>query len=125
MEKEKVLKKVCKRCGRELDIENFRPRVSGFILNQCRDCEKELSTARRMAKKLAAAAPEIVKVTTKSGKIVEASINPILGGRKASSPNTEKVLYFPSDITRDTARVAFSVFADVPRTGIQYERVNS
>ena len=123
MKKEKVVvtKKVCRRCGKELDIEMFRPRVSGFILNQCKSCEKELSTARRMAKKLIAAG--VVSITTKTGKVVEASTQPITGGRKASSPNTDKVLYFQSDIDRDTARAAFGVFADVSRTGIQYQAV--
>jgi hypothetical protein len=123
MEKVKVTSKVCRRCGKELDIEMFRPRVSGFILNQCKACEKELSTARRMAKKLTAAG--IVTITTKSGKVVEASTQPIVGGRKASSPSTDKVLYFKSDTNRDAARAAFGVFADVPRTGILYQSVES
>ena len=114
-----VERKVCRKCGIEKDIKEFRPRTSGFILNQCRSCEGEASKARRIK----IVVPETITVTTKSGKVVEASVNPILGGYRATSPHTDKVLYFPSSIGRDMARVALSSFANVPRTGIQYQQI--
>ena len=112
--------KVCRRCGFDKPIEEFRKRPSGFILNQCKTCESELGAERRKSK-----TPQttIISITTKSGKLVEASMKQIEGGRKATSPNTDKVLYFNSNVDRDTARVAFSAYANVPRTGIQYQSV--
>jgi hypothetical protein len=111
-------KKVCRRCGFEKPIEEFRKRPSGFILNQCKSCESELGAERRKSK-----TTTIISITTKSGKLVEASMKQIEGGRKATSPNTDKVLYFNSNVDRDTARIAFSAYAEVPRTGIQYQLV--
>ncbi len=125
MKKEKVLvtEKVCRRCGGDPQpIENFRKRVSGFILNQCKKCESEMNKARRV-KTVPATAPAMFTVETKSGGKVEASINPIVGGRMTTSPLTDKVLYFDSTVTRDTARVAFSAYANIPRTGINFKKV--
>ena len=110
--------KVCRRCGKNKPIEEFRKRPSGFVLNQCKTCESELGAARRESKTIT-----VISITTKSGKLVEASMKQIEGGRKTTSPNTDKVLYFNSDVDRDTARIAFSAYADVPRTGIQYQLV--
>lgn len=110
-------KKVCKRCGDDLELKMFRTRPNGFTLNQCRKCEGELAKERRLKK----SEPKFISVTTKSGKLVEASINPIVGGRMASSPNSDKVLYFNPTVNRDTARVAFSAFANVQRTGIIFK----
>ena len=119
--KEPVTHKVCRKCGRDLPIEKFRPRVSGFILNQCRECEGAMNKARAIAKK--AAVSPFISVTTKSGKVVQASTTPIVGGRMTTSPNTDKVLYFSPDVNRDTARVAFSAYANISRTGINYKTV--
>lgn len=112
--------KVCRRCGFNKPIKDFRKRTSGFILNQCKSCESELGAARRAPK-----TPQttIISIVTKSGKLVEASMKQIEGGRKATSPNTDKVLFFNSNVDRDTARIAFSAYAEVPRTGIQYQLV--
>jgi hypothetical protein len=117
MEKVIVTEKVCKRCGVVKGIEMFRTRPNGFTLNQCRKCEAELGKERRVKK----IQPEVLSVTTKSGKEIEASLSPITGGRKATSPNTDKVLYFNPNVGRDAIRVAFSSFANVPRTGIKCE----
>jgi NMD protein affecting ribosome stability and mRNA decay len=117
--------KVCRRCERELELDKFRTRPSGFTLNQCRECESALGKARREAKKgnVTMVVSQNITVTTKSGKSVNASLTPIPNGRKASSPLTEKVLYFDSTVNRDTARVAFSAYANVSRTGITYQPV--
>ena len=107
--------KVCTKCGKELEIENFRVHKTGFILNQCKHCESEATRNRRKSKTVT----EILSVTTKSGRVIEAFTKPISGGRRASSPNTEKVLFFKPGVARDQARIAFSAFANVPMTGIQ------
>lgn len=118
--KKKVPKsKVCRRCETEKKIKEFRVRTSGFILNQCKECESELGRIRRAKK----TTPEVLVITTKRGKEIEASLNEIVGGNVASSPLTDKVLYFGSDVNRDTARVALSTYAEVSRTGIKFEKV--
>lgn len=114
-----VTSKFCTKCGIEHKIENFRVHKSGFVLNQCKDCEKAATKARRTSAIAKAVISEFFKVTTKSGKTIEASTAPIAGGRKATSPKTDKVLYFAPGVNRDTARIAFSAFASVPTTGIQ------
>jgi len=114
-------KKICRRCGDEKKLSAFRTRPSGFTLNQCRQCENEMGKERRL-KKLNAE-PTIITVTTKRGKMVEASVTPIEGGCMVTSPNTDKVLYFNSTIDRDTARVAFSAFAEVVRTGMKFQKL--
>ena len=116
--------KECRRCHDVKPIEKFRSRPNGFTLNQCRDCESELGKIRRLAKQ--ATVPEvspIISITTKSGKVVQASTQPITGGRKATSPHTEKVLYFDPTVNRDTARIAFSAYANVLRTGVSYQSI--
>lgn len=118
---EEVTEKVCTCCGQLKPIEDFRKRPFGFTLNQCRTCEGAMNKARRLAKIEAAKANPIITITTKSGRVVEAYSKPIAGCRKATSPNTDKVLYFPSDVNRDTARIAFSAYANVVRTGITYQ----
>lgn len=115
---EDCIEKTCRRCGETKPIDKFRKRTSGFILNQCRKCEGELGRIRTKAKE-----NKTVTITTKSGLVIQASLKPITGGRKASSPLTDKVLYFDSNVTRDSARVAFSTFANVVRTGITYQPV--
>ena len=116
------MEKICRRCGKSKDISMFRARPKGFILNQCRACESELGKVRRLAK---VGVSPFVTITTKSGKAVEASTNLIAGGRMTTSPNTDKVLYFGSNIDRDTARVAFSAYANVSRTGITFKPVKA
>ena len=117
MKQEKVTEKVCRRCGETKPIEMFRARSFGFILNQCKSCEKELGKIRRESK-------NVLSITTRSGKIVKASLKPIKGGRITTSHLSDKVLYFDSSINRDLARIAFSAYADVPRTGIQFKTFN-
>lgn len=116
-----VTQKVCTRCGVEKTIENFRVHKKGFVLNQCKDCEKAATKARRILKSVTKNADEVtlINVTTKSGKVIEASTKQIEGGRKATSDNTDKVLYFAPGVSRDTARIAFSAFAGVPTTGVK------
>ena len=123
MKKEKVVleEKECRRCHNVKKIEEFRSRPNGFTLNQCRECESELGSIRREDKKTQVS--PIVEITTKSGKVVQASMQPIVGGRMTTSPLTDKVLYFDANVSRDVARVAFSAYADVVRTGISYQPV--
>jgi len=116
--------KECRRCHKTKPIDQFRKRPNGFTLNQCRECEGELGKLRRLAKQ--ATVPEvspIISITTKSGKVVQASTQPITGGRKATSPLTDKILYFDPTVNRDTARVAFSAYANVLRTGINFKTI--
>lgn len=111
--------KVCRRCGEEKDLMAFRTRPTGFTLNQCRKCENEMNKERRSKKQK----PQFLIVTTKRGKEIQASTTPIKGGRVTLSPNTEKVLYFNESVSRDDARLALSTYADVPRTGISFQKV--
>ena len=121
MKKEKLVveRKECRRCHIEKDIKEFRTRPSGFTLHQCRKCEGEMGKERREAKRV----PEVFAVVSKSGKSVNASVTRIVGGRMTSSPLTEKVLYFEPTVSRDDARLAFSTFANVSRTGVKFEKV--
>lgn len=116
---EEVKEKECRRCHKVKPIEDFRKRSFGFILNQCKECESEMNKSRAAAKK--AATSPIISITTKSGIVVQASTLPIAGGRKAASPLSDKVLYFAPDVNRDKARLAYSVYANVVRTGITYQ----
>jgi hypothetical protein len=119
-----VDKKVCKRCGVEKNIKMFRTRSFGFTLNQCRQCEGELNKERRLKKQTTVVEePQVITITTKSGKTVEASLKPIEGGRMTTSPKTDKVLYFNTTVSRDAARLAFSTFAEIERTGINFQKV--
>jgi len=120
-EKEQSETKVCTKCNSELPIENFRTHKSGYVLNQCRSCEKEIALARARAKKgnplSVAATPTTFTITTKKGKEFQASFEPIPGGRKAT--NGEHTLYFPAGTSRDEARSAFSIHFNCPTmTGI-------
>lgn len=120
MKKEKVVleEKECRRCHDVKKIEEFRTRPNGFTLNQCRECENELGKERRK-KKLE---PQVLSIVSKSGKTINASVSKIVGGRMTSSPLTEKVLYFEPSVSRDDARLAFSTFAGITRTGIKFEK---
>jgi len=111
--------KECRKCHKVLPIENFRVRTSGFILNQCKGCESELGKVRRLTK----VEVKPITITTKSGLVIEAYTKPITGGRMTTSPLTDKVLYFNQDTNRDKARLAFSTFANVVRTGISYQPI--
>ena len=117
--------KVCTKCNSELSIENFRTHKSGYVLNQCRSCEKEIALARTHAKKgtptPAAATPTNFTITTKKGKEFQASLEPTPGSRKAT--NGENVLYFPEGTTRDEARSAFAIHFNCQMTGISTEVV--
>lgn len=111
--------KICRNCNKEKKLSEFRTRPTGFTLNQCRQCENEMNKQRRLLKQK----PQMFNVKTKSGKSVKASLKPIKGGRITTSPKTKKVLYFDGTVNRDNARVAFSAFANIPRTGISYQKV--
>ena len=104
--------KVCTKCGTEQPIENFRVHKTGFRLNQCKECEREASKAR--AKK----STKTFEVKTSAGVAYKASLSSIPGGRKVTSPNTDKVLYLEGSVNRDTARNLFANWAKVPYTGI-------
>ena len=110
--------KICTRCKQEKPIEDFRKRPFGFILNQCKKCENEMNKERRVKK----ISTEVL-IITKSGREVKASTTPILGGRMTTSSKTDKVLYFDPMVNRDTARMAFSNFAGVERTGVNYQKI--
>lgn len=111
--------KVCKRCKEDKPMKDFRTRPNGFTLNQCKKCESELGKERRMKK----TKPQMITITSKSGMVIEAFTSPVKGGRITTSPKTNKVLYFGGEVTRDAARVAFSNYANIERTGIKFEKV--
>jgi len=117
--------KVCTKCNSELSIENFRTHKSGYVLNQCRSCEKEIALARSKAKKgnplPAAATPTTFTITTRKGNEFQASLEPIPGGRKVT--NGEHTLYFPAGTTRDQGRLIFSNHFNCQMTGISTEVV--
>jgi hypothetical protein len=121
--------KVCTKCNSELPIESFRTHgTSGFVLNQCRSCEKSIALARSKAKKGTFAPTEpatpsttTFTITTKKGKEFQASLEPTSGSRKAT--NGENVLYFPAGTTRDEARSAFAIHFNCQMTGISTEVV--
>jgi hypothetical protein len=126
MKKEKIIpeSKICTKCGTDKPIADFRTHKSGFILNQCRQCEKDIAKQRivnKSVKKNAETVSSLITITTKKGKVFEASLTPIKGGRKASV--ADKVLYFKEGTTRDEARAGFSVYYSVPQTGISSEIV--
>ena len=126
MKKEKTIpeSKICTKCGKDKSIAEYRTHKSGFILNQCRQCEKDIAKKRIEDKKgktaTATVSSSLFSITTKKGKVFEASLKPIKGYRKASAG--EKVLYF-KQATRDEARSAFSAHFSVPPTGIKTEIV--
>jgi len=119
-QKTSVMKtKECRRCKKDKPISEFRSRPNGFTLNQCKTCESEMGKERRMKK----VKPQMITITSKSGLVIEASTSPIPGGRLTTSPKTNKILYFDPIVTRDHARVAFSTYAEIERTGIKFEKV--
>lgn len=117
--------KVCAKCATEKPIEDFRIHgTSGFVLNQCRICEKEASLARIRSKKgnpSPSTTLSTFTITTKKGNEFQASLELIPGGRKAT--NGEQTLYFPAGTTRDEARSAFSTHFLCSMTGIATEVV--
>lgn len=119
--------KLCTKCNTEKPTEEFRTHKSGYTLNQCRSCEKEIALARSKAKKGNPAPTEpattspTFTITTKKGKEFQASLEPIPGGRKAT--NGEHTLYFPTGTTRDEARSAFAIHFNCQMTGISTEVV--
>lgn len=105
-------KKVCNRCGKELPLSEFRTHgPSGYVLNQCKECERKAATARRQKK------TGVFEVKTKSGVAYQASLTSVPGSRRVSSPRTDKVL-FVLGANRDQARSVFANYANVPYTGI-------
>ena len=101
--------KTCTKCNIEKSTEEFRTHKSGYVLNQCRSCEKEIALARVHAKKgnpiPIAATPTTFTIATRKGKEFQASLEPIPGGRKVT--NGEHTLYFPVGTTKDEGRSAF------------------
>jgi hypothetical protein len=112
------ISKVCKVCGDDKPIGDFRLHKHGYRLNKCYACEKESWKTRSKKKDTTEAASTLFPITTKAGQTFNVSSAPIKGGRKLVSPATDKVLYTPAEVTRDQARALFQVYADVPRTGI-------
>jgi len=121
-EKVEPTSKVCKVCGNEKPIEDFRLHKNGYRLGKCYECEKQSWKSRSKKSTnqsdAAIAASTLFPVTTKSGQTFNVSTFPIKGGRKVTSPDTEMILYTPAEVTRDQARAIFQVYANVPRTGI-------
>jgi hypothetical protein len=102
--------KVCTKCNIEKPIEDFRIHgSSGFVLNQCRICEKEIALARARMKKgnpiPAAATPTTFIITNRKGKEFLVSLEPTPGCRKVT--NGEHTLYFPVGTSKDEGRSAF------------------
>ena len=104
--------KVCNRCGGDpKPMSAFRTHKTGYVLNQCKECERAAATARRQNR------TGTFEVQTKSGVAYTVSLAPVPGSRKVSSPRTDKVLYI-MNANRDQARSAFANYANVPYTGI-------
>lgn len=111
--------KVCKVCGADKPIAEFRLHKSGYRLGKCYECEKaSWKTRTKKVKDATEAASTLFPVTTKTGQTFDVSTFPIKGGRKVVSPATDKILYTPAGVTRDQARSIFQVYANVPREGI-------
>jgi hypothetical protein len=108
--------KICTKCGHEKMIEMFRLHKSGYRLGKCYACEKEAWKSR--PKKTKADVSTLFPVTTKAGHTFNVSNFPITGGRKVTSPETDKVIYTSPEVTRDEARAIMQAYANVPRTGI-------
>jgi hypothetical protein len=115
---EEPTKKICKVCGAEKPITDFRLHKSGYRLGKCYECEKAAWKTRTKKAKAPVEEKTTFPVTTKSGQVFEVSVYPISGGRKVTSPETNKVIYTQADVTRDQARAIFQAYANVPRTGI-------
>ena len=127
-----VTEKVCTVCGKVLPIDAFRThKSSGFVLNQCKECERIANNNRAKAKKgnptapvAKVAAPATFNVTTKNGKSYEVSSTPISGGRKIVSTASDKVLFVAPGVTRDEARAIYATYAKVSYTGISASLVD-
>ena len=104
--------KVCTKCGRTLPVSEYRVHKSGFVLNQCLDCERTAAKSRNAKRR------GQFNVTTRTGKTYKVSTSPLKGGRKVTSANSEKVLYVPAGVNRDEARSIYATYAQVPYTGI-------
>ena len=110
--------KVCKVCGDDKPIAEFRLHKNGYRLGKCYVCEKASWKKRNKKEDTTEAASTLFPVTTKNGQVFNVSSTPIKGGRKVISPATDKVLYTSPEVTRDQARAILMAYADVPRTGI-------
>jgi hypothetical protein len=104
--------KTCNKCNTPKEEKEFRLHKSGYLLGQCKECERKANTARRNKKM-----QKVIEVITKNGRKFTASIKPIDGARRASHEESTTVLFFDG-LSRDEARCAFSNYADVPMTGI-------
>jgi ssDNA-binding Zn-finger/Zn-ribbon topoisomerase 1 len=111
IQKEMKKTKVCTKCGRTLPVSEYRVHKSGFVLNQCLDCERTAAKSRNAKRR------GIFTVTTKNGKTYQVSTAPMKTGRKVTSTSTDKVLYV-GNVSRDEARSIFATYAGVPYTGI-------
>lgn len=111
-----ITTKTCYTCKVEKPINEFRRHKYGHYIGKCIICEKEAQKSRY--KKTKVDVSVLFPVTTKAGQTFNVSTYPINGGRKVTSPNTDKVIYTDANITRDEARAIFQSYANVPRTGI-------
>jgi hypothetical protein len=105
--------KVCNRCHTEKDINEFRTHKSGYVLNQCRSCEKAVALARSRSKKgipapIETDSPSIFTITTKKGKEYKVTTETFSGARMVT--NGEHTLYFPVGTSKDASRSAFSSY---------------
>ena len=62
--------KVCTECGTDKPIDDFRTHKSGFNLNQCRQCERDMAKKRIEDKH----SKTVTATTTKKGKLIPFSI---------------------------------------------------
>jgi hypothetical protein len=111
-----VTSKVCKSCDTEKPIEDFRLHKSGYRLGKCYVCEK-LSWKSRTIKQITFPGI-IIPMISKSGEEFDMYTYPVTGTKKVSSKVTEKVLYVPTNISRDVARSLFQKYANVPRNTV-------
>jgi hypothetical protein len=107
---------VCVKTGQVLPLDKFRVHKTGYYLGYSKEYEAQKAKERRKAKE---EAEKTIEITTASGASYKASLQPIVGGRKASHDDTETVLYFAPGVTRDQVRSAFRAHTGVPATGIK------
>jgi hypothetical protein len=114
--------KTCNRCPEGTGpqpIANFRIHKSGYVLGQCKACEREASKSRRVTK----GTPSTFEVSTPSGKTFKASLTPVTGSRKVTHEGTTKVIYVLG-ASRDEVRSVFAKYANVSRNRVKSSQVD-
>jgi hypothetical protein len=102
----------CNRCNTTQAVGEFRVHKSGYVLGQCKTCERKASKLRR--KKTTGS----FSLETPGGKSFKVSNTPVTGSRKVTHEGTTKVVYVVG-ATRDEARSLFAKYANVTRNSVK------